>query len=1327
MYDLICEAFGPDTVKLCVSLLITLLIAAWLVALRREGGMTESWWKYHCRIVGRRAAILGVIFMLCFGYAQQKEEQQQAQQQAVIELFTSIAEVVVSLGESAVSNLRTYLTPEEKKSRLLPVGLATNNLAWVSESQCVTSQVREAWQRVPIRRASFKQALPFPVTVGSNTYEEVFISSSGIIGFDAPRGSELTREMPYEEAADHVYLALLWGRIDFKPRLGSKMWYGVKEDGNFVASYDTVFIDGDTNAVTKVQVEFIAGGDMILRYSDLPPCATNAHVAGFQNLDGGWTLSPDNIRSNTAIYLKAFGPLDLTVQDSDTDGDGISDYYELYPTNGVSITDPCNIDTDADGLMDREEIFTFGTNPGAFSSDGSGTGDLWRVSGGFSPSDAPYTNAAPSGSLGILTITTSLENVATNGGAVLRIADQYIPVLPGTTLVSRIAVPRGATNIFILARGVNCENAVAHVTVDASSFTKIRDPSSVFGWSFTLNPSCVTASGTIVMPAYTITPSVLCYHSPTSSTCRITSADPDIYFWTTQGLVREYTPEPPEIPPNSFSNSTLQVSLVSMDMTLSTLASVTNIPVHLCNPYSGGTNDYPDAPEYDNWCKLVDGEHVWAPGFNATNCPCVLAYTNAYECLCSRDGQKPCACLHGTCDPKAMPQDGSPTNVLGHAALIIGGTNDLLDVEVPGGSLRPCPLCACGLGFSSSASVYRHTSCIHVTPGALTTNGVFSVAGVRPSTNFSDSVFIYKITDCSGSQTVTSYTRKDYTVLGTAVYPTDTGHSVSNWFIGCNVTNDLTLWTGVALPSDSGDVSLTVTVESGTPSPLLYVYNRIAQTNELLITPGQLTFTQNLGAWRNTYCDTNGYVQAYLLCASGGVARVSHSFETYSGQPFFVSCLSTLIFKAWTISIYPKGQVAFAGSSTNILYSLEPGSWTNCVWTISSTADLLADGLTSTPIYPFYVGTNVWVNPGTVGTNFTITCSAVGFAGLDAKAGLVVSREIAWTPKGKSIYVWEPINDGNFATNFLATLCSSETYQGWSYSTTNPVTYFSDSDPTDDDCETCTLANFKGMVNGGIIAVLTHGDTGTLEVVRFASESVANTWKGSEPNMYVIASSNSASIFATAAWFQNNWKNSLTESNSIVFISACHAADGYDSIASSVGGRTVFAPHGSPSGPQIDESYQIIISLMNGTFYPHKNYQRVACNAYALATEPVKALISYFGSGLSTLCPAPQSVFPLSSAQVKARWGCILFDSYMDGSVSAGTAVVQKTGTVGVRSWGCNLSGSFFIDFLHSGTGASVEALGDKCRSAGSAQGQPLDGDGIAPMPMNGQSKEWSW
>jgi len=353
MYDLLCEYFGSDAVEGVFFLLLLVPIIGWRIAVAFEGKAVLGFWKAHVQSLGRVGISLGICCILFFAYSTQKDEQQQAQQQVVVELFTSISEALGSLGETI---LRNYLTPEEKKSRLLPVGLATNDTAWVAESQCVTSQVREAWQRVPIRRAAFRQQLPFPVSIAGNSYEEVFISSSGVIGFDAPKGSEITREMPYEEAADHVYLALLWGRIDFKPRLGSKMWCGVKTNGNFVASYDTVFVDGDTNSIAKVQVEFIAGGDMILRYADLPTCSTNAHVAGFQNLDGGWTLPFDNIRSNTAIYLKSFGQLDLNVEDSDTDGDGISDYYELYPTNSASITDPCNPDTDHDGLNDGWEV-----------------------------------------------------------------------------------------------------------------------------------------------------------------------------------------------------------------------------------------------------------------------------------------------------------------------------------------------------------------------------------------------------------------------------------------------------------------------------------------------------------------------------------------------------------------------------------------------------------------------------------------------------------------------------------------------------------------------------------------------------------------------------------------------------------------------------------------------------------------------------------------------------------------------------------------------------------------------------------------------------------
>jgi hypothetical protein len=925
MYDLLCEYYGSDAIEGLFILLLAVPLIGWRIAVAMEGKAVPGFWKAHVQSFGRVGISFGICCILFFGYSTQKDEQQQEQRQAVIELFTSISEALGSLSETI---LRNYLTPEEKKSRLLPVGLATNDTAWVAESQCVTSQVREAWQRVPIRRAAFRQTLPFPVSIGGNSYNEVFISSSGVIGFDAPKGSEITREMPYEEAADHVYLALLWGRIDFKPRLGSKMWCGVKEDGNFVASYDTVFIDGDTNAVAKVQVEFIANGDMILRYSDLPPCSTNAHVAGFQNLDGGWTLPFDNIRSNTALYLKSFGPLDLTVQDSDTDGDGISDYYELYPTNSISLTDPCNRDSDGDGLMDGEEVSLYATDPGAFSSDASGQGDLWRVLGGLGAEDAPYTNAAPSGSLGILTVTTLLENAPTNGGAVLRIADQYIPVLPGTTLVSRIAVPRDATNLFILARGVNCDNAIARITLESSTFTKIRDPSGALSGSFTLSPSCVTASGTVLMPYYAITPEFICFHSPTSSVLRIESADPDIYFNMGQGLVREYTPSKPENLPPGFTIGAVTGRLTCAGSSFTVLSNQFTKAAHFCNTEGpGGWEDPNDPDDREDWyCHTDVYGHVVEYPFTESDCPCIILYENAYDCFCSGRGVTPCPCGHAVCDPHATPadepHDGSPyKQTRAHATLEIGGDTVFFPVTVPQGEYEPCPRCKCGMNQPLCAYAFRQTGNIDVAPLSLYTNGSFAVTGIHPSTNFAAEVLTVHLKD--------TYIQQSYTVLGTSVYPANTGHSVSNWFVGCGVTNTLTLWTGVKLPSDTGEVTLSVTVESGTPSPQLYVYNRIAQSNELLVTQDQLTFTQNLGDWRDTYCDTNGYAQAYLLCTSGGVGRVTHSFATYSGQPYELSAYTNQLFTVMSASIYSvmldEGGRLILGTNGKVFPAVELG------------------------------------------------------------------------------------------------------------------------------------------------------------------------------------------------------------------------------------------------------------------------------------------------------------------------------------------------------------------------------------------------------------------
>jgi hypothetical protein len=756
--------------------------------------------------------------------------------------------------------------------------------------------------------------IPQGFTFGGRPVTNLYMAASGILSFDGPKSSPIPTTNGIPDGTALNYLAVLQTPSDIVPTNGI-FWYATGTNSS-VFTWKDVFLGQDINCLATVQAELYPNGDFTCRYSFPSPTYSYSSIPdglliGAQNNPGGETvLHTNNLLAVHSAFMSAFelrwkSLAGLNPAVADHDEDSLSTADELF----IHRTDPRNRDSDGDALTDGEEVSFYSTDPTAFSSDASGQGDLWRILGGLGPSDAPYTNAAPSASVGILTVTTLLENAPTNGAAILRIANQYIPVLAGTTLVSRIAVPRDMTNLFILARGVNCDNAIAHVTLEASAFTKIRDPSGVFSGPLTLSPSCVTASGEVLMPAYTLTPSVVCFHCPTSAVIRVTSADPDVWLATEYGMLRDYSPQPFGFP-ETFTNGLIQLTLASTDTTLFILAASTNIPAHFCNLHGQETDEYPSGQSYTDWCRFENGVHVHAPGFSETNCPC-LVFTNAFECPCSGDGRKPCTCAHAVSDPKAMPQDGSATNVLGHAVLKIGGTNDLLEVEVAEGTYWPCPLCACASEVPSSASVYRQTHCIEVTPGSLTADGAFSVAGLHPSTNFADTVFIYKVTDYSGPETVTSYTRKDYTVLGTAVYPTDQGHSVSNWFIGYNVTNAFTLWTGVALPSDTGDVTLSVSVESGSPMPQLYIYNRVAQSNELLVTQEQLTFTQNLGDWRDTYCDTNGYAQAYLLCASGGVGRVTYSYETYSGQPYDAAATADQLFTAWGIEfVHAEGELA---------------------------------------------------------------------------------------------------------------------------------------------------------------------------------------------------------------------------------------------------------------------------------------------------------------------------------------------------------------------------------------------------------------------------------
>lgn len=110
----------------------------------------------------------------------------------------------------------------------------------------------------------------------------------------------------------------------------------------------------------------------------------------------------------------------LTVQDvKDDDLDGIPNYWEaqfgLNPTNALDATnyppgdqlsylqkylyglDPTKPDTDGDGLSDYDEIFVHGTNPLLADTDGDGIPDQWEIDHGLNPLVQDATQVGPAG------------------------------------------------------------------------------------------------------------------------------------------------------------------------------------------------------------------------------------------------------------------------------------------------------------------------------------------------------------------------------------------------------------------------------------------------------------------------------------------------------------------------------------------------------------------------------------------------------------------------------------------------------------------------------------------------------------------------------------------------------------------------------------------------------------------------------------------------------------------------------------------------------------------------------------------------------------------
>lgn len=169
-----------------------------------------------------------------------------------------------------------------------------------------------------------------------------------------------------EQGVPEIFIKIKLGGVDPGPNRDS--------DGDGVYDYEEVLYGGNPNVKDT-------DGDGV---DDLQELFVNGTKP--DHYDSDHDGKPDTLDDEPLVYNAPFvDPKVLTdyiaeekitqpLGHIDSDGDGISDYQELYMG-----TDPQDDDSDADGLTDGDEVIFYGTDPSTDSSGSGGGGYSFRV------------------------------------------------------------------------------------------------------------------------------------------------------------------------------------------------------------------------------------------------------------------------------------------------------------------------------------------------------------------------------------------------------------------------------------------------------------------------------------------------------------------------------------------------------------------------------------------------------------------------------------------------------------------------------------------------------------------------------------------------------------------------------------------------------------------------------------------------------------------------------------------------------------------------------------------------------------------------------------
>jgi len=378
---------------------------------------------------------------------------------------------------------------------------------------------------------------------------------------------------------------------------------------------------------------------------------------------------------------------------------------------------------------------------------------------------------------------------------------------------------------------------------------------------------------------------------------------------------------------------------------------------------------------------------------------------------------------------------------------------------------------------------------------------------------------------------------------------------------------------------------------------------------------------------------------------------------------------------------------------------------------------------------------SLWIDGTTKGAKVDITLEYKDQNALkvaEDEVRTLITETISWAPAKADIsYVWS--SHPNLGTDdgqmFEDQIDVQEFDTHW---------YEDTDDAQNVDFNDCTPANYRNMRNCGAFTVISHGGLGYHYAV-YADGTVGvgdvacDTWRAGEANMttvrFVSLGNFVHSVEVESGWLAANWSATLDTNKAIAIWSICYSAQGGGSIAAvkeAAGGRWRVGYWDPTDEVEAKSTNERLLKRMNGSW--DAGQRRTTGEAWNAGG--FSANTRMHGNDWTTLCPAPMRddpVWPDANPGNRYGWGCIIFDTYMDDTIGANTALTcEGGGPTNDHRWGASTrkdgTGTAYGEYLlgfdfdkTSGTATTMKAEADNCKNKDPDGGREIDGNRIQP------------